>query len=155
MSAGTDPEMRALVKRAVAEGAGQPGAFTFWDLSDDGLIRVRRQYLRMIEDGACRPSRARVDAWLASIRWVRLVRWCLHMRYGAVDEHLGTKSWDRYSRFGDAPAYSLALEIDRLRWSFRDHPRMPRRGTRRHILDWDRFAAEPHWLATAGQQAVA
>lgn len=137
-----DAETKALVKQAIAEGAGRAGAFTFWDLTDDGLLRVRKQYLRMIEDGQFNNHPEPVlRAWLASIRWVRLVRWCLHMRYGAVDEHLGTKSWDRYNRFGDAPAYSLALEIDRLRWSYRDHPRMPKGGTRRHILDWSRFQA--------------
>lgn len=144
-------EMRRLIKQAWAEEKA-PGGFTFWDLSDDGLIRVRRDYLRMLEDHPGQRS-AQIDRWLAKIRWVRLVRWCLHMRYGAVDEHRGTKSWDRYNRFGDAPAYSLALDLDRLRWSLRDHPKMPARGTRRHILDWERFGAEPHWLTTLGSAA--
>lgn len=145
-----DPELQALAKKATAEANGHPGAFTFWDLSDDGLVRMRRQYLRMIEDNPGRPH-AKIDAWLASIRWARLVRWCLHMRYGAVDEHLGTKSWDRYQRFGDAPTYSFALELDKLRWSYRDHPKMPKRGTLRHVIDWGRHGdVEPHWIATLG-----
>ena len=136
-------DTKNLVKRAKRESA-QPAAFTFWDLTDDGLLRVRRDYLRLIEDNAGRPH-AKIDAWLASIRWVRLVRWALHMRYGAVDEHAGTRSWDRYNRFDEAPTYSLALEIDKLRWSYRDH--LPTRGTRRHILDWDRLGdGEPHWI---------
>lgn len=149
MTAMHDDELRALAKQATEEAAREE-PFTFWDSSDDSLIRLRRDYLRMIEDNPGRPH-ATIDAWLASIRWVRLVRWCLHMRYGAIDEHLGTKSWDRYNRFGEPPAYSLALEIDRLRWSYRDHPNMPKRGTRRHILAWDKFTnTEPHPLLTLG-----
>lgn len=143
-----DPEMDRLVKQAVAE-AEAPHRFTFWDLSDDGLARTRRQYQRLIEDNG--PHR-QIDAWLAEIRWVRLVRWCLHMRYGAVDEHKGTKSWDRYSRFGEAPAYSFALDVDKLRWSYRNHPKMPKRGTLRHILAWDRFGnIDMHPLLTLGE----
>jgi len=80
-----------------------------------------------------------LDAWLASIRWVRLVRWCLHMRYGAVDDHLGTQSFDRYHRFGEAPGYTLARDLDYKRWELRD--RLPKRGLRRHVLDWDKFIA--------------
>lgn len=141
----SDAKLTELVKQAKREHA-EPHRFTFWDLTDDGLIRVRRDYLRLLEDNPGKRS-AQIEAWLASIRWVRLVRWCLHMRYGAVDEHRGTKSFDRYNRFGDAPAYSLALDIDKLRWSYRDHPKMPKRGTRRHIIDWDRLGdGQPHWL---------
>lgn len=143
-------EMAELIEQAKAEQAQSKG-FTFWDLTDDGLLRVRRDYRNALEDGR---KSGHYKEWLASIRWVRLVRWCLKMRYGAVDEHLGTKSWDRYSRFGDAPTYSLALEIDNLRWSLRDHPKMPARGTRRHILNWDKFGnAQPHWLTTFGVES--
>lgn len=142
-----DPELAELIAEAKREQS-ESRPFTFWDLPDEGLLNVRKQYLRMIEDNPGRPH-AQIDAWLASIRWVRLVRWALHMRYGAVDEHLGTKSWDRYNRFGEPPAYSLALDIDKLRWSYRDHPKMPARGTRRHVLNWDRFDdGQPHPLAT-------
>jgi hypothetical protein len=130
----TDPELAALVEQARREHE-TPHRFTFWDLTDDGLIRIRRDYLRLLEDNPGKKS-TQIDGWLVQIRRVRLVRWCLHMRYGAVDEHLGTKAWDRYNRFGDAPAYSLAIDIDKLRWSYRDHPKMPKRGTRRHILTW-------------------
>lgn len=135
-----DPDLRKLAEQATAE-AKEPRGFTFWDLADDGLLRVRREYLRMIEDNPGR-AHAKIDAWLASIRWVRLVRWCLHMRYGAVDDHIGTHSWDRYNRFGDAPSYTLARNIDYKRWELRDHPRMPKRGLRRHIIDWDRFVED-------------
>lgn len=129
-------EVKSLVKKAIAEGAGKPGAFTFWDLTDDGLIRVRRQYLRMIEDGQfTNHPEPLLRVWLANIRWVRLVRWCLHMRYGAMD--LGTESFDRYNRFGEAPSYALALSMDYLRWSLRDRIHLP--GLRGHILDWSRF----------------
>lgn len=144
-----DNEFKDLIAQAWKEYEA-PGRFTFWDLTDDGLTRVRRDYLRMLEDHPGQKS-AQIDRWLAQIRWVRLVRWCLHMRYGAIDEHLGTKSWDRCNRFGDAPAYSLALDIDKLRWSLRHHPKMPKRGTRRHILNWDKFGdGKPHWLTTLG-----
>jgi hypothetical protein len=122
-----DPQLRALTEQAVVEAKEAKG-FTFWDLTDDSLLRVRRQYQRMIEDN---PGRAhgQIDAWLASIRWVRLVRWCLHMRYRAIDDHLGTHSFDRYHRFDDPPSYTLARDMDYYRWQV----------GARHIIDWDRW----------------
>jgi len=143
MSARLDEETAALVKQAKRE-AEQPHRFTFWDCSDDSLIQLRRQYLRMIEDNPDR-KHAMIDGWLASIRWVRLVRWCLRMRYGAVDEHLGTKEWFRYLKHDEPPAYSLALRLDQMRWELRD--KLPSRGTRRAILDWSKIPHEPSLYA--------
>lgn len=124
-----DSEIRELSKRATAEAA-EAKPFTFWNLSDDALLRIRRQYLRLIEDNPGRPH-AQIDAWLASIRWVRLVRWCLKMRYGAVDDHVGTHSYDRYYRFDERPSYALAREMDYRRYELGG----------RHIIDWGRFLA--------------
>lgn len=141
MNAGQDAEIKALVKRAIEEGAGQPGKFTFWDLTDDGLARVRREYERMIEDRAFGTYSEKVLlGWLAQVRLVRMVRWCLKMRYGAVDEHRGTKSFDRWYRFGEAPAYSLARGIDIYRWQVRE--RVQLRGLNGPIINWSLFQQE-------------
>ena len=43
-------DMDGLIKKARLEHA-TPATFSFWDLSDEGLLRVRRDYLRMLFNG--------------------------------------------------------------------------------------------------------
>jgi hypothetical protein len=82
----------------------------FADLTDDGLVRVQRDYRRAIEDGA---DAALYAAPIRTARTIQLVRLTLRMRYGAT--FLGTHQPDRYLRHGEAPSYWLAMQIDKHR----------------------------------------
>lgn len=93
-------------------------------LDDEALANYMRRLRREIEDG--------IRAEMNEVLWVRarrlqLARFRLRMRYGAVDEHRGTGSYDRWYRLDEAPTYGLAALMDRERW---------RLGIGRHVLDW-------------------
>jgi len=125
----------------VAEGSGwmdaqgvhhRPihGAFSLRDLTDDGLTRLEKQRRRAVEDGMPVP-----DAAIREVRAVRIMRLLLRMRYGAVDNHVGTHSYDHWYRLDKAPSYDLALLMDHGRWCL----------GRRHVLSWNSaMAARKH-----------
>lgn len=109
--------------------APDPARIGIADLTDEGLARYMRGLRRDIEDGI----RVGVsEALWARARRLQLARLRLRMRYGAVDEHAGTTSYDRWYRLDEAPTYGLAALMDRERW---------RLGMGRYVLDW---AASEH-----------
>jgi hypothetical protein len=108
-------------------GHDQP--FGLWDQTDDSLSRLRRQHLRVAADLARDGdlTQARREWWMArEIRDHQHMRFRLRMRYGAVDDHEGTTSYDCYQRHDEPPGYALALFMDSTR----------ARLGRRHVLDW-------------------
>lgn len=105
------------------------GVFTLWDQTDDSLVRLRRHHRRAASDLAeeGRLTEARREWYQAEeIRLHQLQRFQLRMRYGAVDNHVGTDSYDCYLRHDEAPTYWLALSMDGTN----------ARLGRRHILRW-------------------
>lgn len=119
------------------EMLGMDRDFDLWDQADDSLVRLRRQHLRRAADFARgdigpldaepRLRQARREWYQAEeIRLHQQQRFQLRMRYGAIDDHLGTTSYDCYIRHNEAPAYALALFMDSARAAH----------GRRHILDW-------------------
>lgn len=116
----TDPGYSALC-RAYDEAMQRP--FGLIDLADDSLVRVARQLRRRIEDGEPEAKHAKE---LRAIKVQQLSRLALRMRYGAVDNHVGTDVYDRYHRLDEAPSYNLAAHMDRER---------ARLGWR-HVLAW-------------------
>lgn len=108
-------------------GHDQP--FNLWDQTDDGLVWLRRQHQRAASDfgrdgDVVRGSRE----WFMAreIRDHQHMRFRLRMRYGAVDDHAGTTSYDCYVRHDEPPAYALALLMDSTN----------ARLGRRHVLRW-------------------
>jgi hypothetical protein len=88
-------------------------------LDDESLARYIRALRRNIEDGLRAPMNI---VLLRKARQEQLARFCLRMRYGAVDNHLGTDSYDRYYRLGERPTYQLAAHMDWTNWSPRSPP---------------------------------
>lgn len=102
-----------------------PAQIGIAQLTDEGLARYMRALRRDIEDG--------IRVGVSQVLWARarrlqLGRFRLRMRYGAVDEHAGTTSYDRWYRLGEAPTYGLAALMDREHW---------RHGSGRHVLNWE------------------
>ncbi len=95
------------------------------DLTDDALIRLRRTYQRGIEDGIS--GSHTYPRYIRAIRTLQGSRLRLKMRYGAVDDHVGTHIYDHYYRLDAAPSYKLATKMDHSRWQL----------GRSHVLDWD------------------
>lgn len=101
------------------------GAYGLLDQADDSLRRLRRTFLREASDLAeggylDRARRASDEAQL--IRRHQMARFRLRMRYGAVDDHLGTPNFDCWYRHDAAPTYRLAAAMDRARqWQGRSH----------------------------------
>lgn len=103
--------------------------FDLWDQTDDSLARLRRQHRRAAADYARDGdlARGRREWFMArEILDHQLQRFRLRMRYGAVDDHRGTTSYDCYLRHDEAPAYALALLMDSIN----------ARLGRRHVLTW-------------------
>ena len=101
--------------------ATTPGPFTIRDLDDEALATQAKRHRRAREDGLPVP-RSVTD----TIRTEQLIRFCLRMRYGAIDNHLGTHSYGRWYRLDEPPSYALAMQMDHTRW----------RLGQRHILTW-------------------
>jgi hypothetical protein len=99
------------------------------DLTDDGLTRLARTYRHAIEDGGSAKMYGRL---LEVIRRQRLSRMRLKMRYGAVDNHAGTDSYDRWYRLDEPPTYRLAAVMDHQRFLL----------GQRHVLAWTTEAGE-------------
>lgn len=122
------------------------------DLTDEGLARVARQYVRMIEDAeddakqypwrtdqAARTVReARVHA--SRVRELQKSRFRLRMRYGAVDNHVGADQPQRVYAHGEPMTYRLAAAIDLYRC----------RAGLSHVLAW----AAPRWPSGVPARAV-
>ncbi len=109
--------------------------FGLWDQTDDSLARLRRHHQRraadLARDGELKQARRE---WFMGreVRDHQLMRFRLRMRYGAVDDHVGTTSYDCYLRHDEPPAYALALLLDSTN----------ARLGRRHVLTWaDRKAS--------------
>lgn len=112
------------------------GMFGLWSLDDAGLARIRRQHLRAAADfarGDMGPdpagdlTQARREWYMArEIHDHQLMRFRLRMRYGAIDDHLGTTAYDCYIRHDERPSYGLALFMDSTK---------ARLGLR-HVLQW-------------------
>jgi hypothetical protein len=94
------------------------------DLTDEGLARALRGFERGIEDGIA--GARRYPSLIAAIRVQQLSRFRLRMRYGAVDNHVGTDVYDRYYRHREAPTYRLAAHMDHARWKL----------GKSYVLDW-------------------
>jgi hypothetical protein len=92
-------------------------------LTDDALARFMRTCQRAIEDGQQTEMYARL---LAKARGQYLARFALRMRYGAVDNHIGTDSYDRWYRLDEPPTYRFAAGMDLWRAQH----------GQRHILVW-------------------
>lgn len=108
---------------------GHDKPFDLWDLTDDGLARMRRALLRetsdLARDGDLTNARRR---WFEAreIHDHQLIRFRVRMRYGAVDDHVGTTSYDCFIRHDEAPSYALALFMDAARAN----------SGRTHVLKW-------------------
>lgn len=103
--------------------------FDLWDQTDDSLVRLRRHYRRAAADSVRDDNlvQARRDWYQAEeIRLHQHQRFQLRMRYGAVDDHIGTTVYDCYVRHDEPPSYALALAMDSTN----------ARLGRRHILRW-------------------
>lgn len=108
---------------------GHETPFNLWDQADDSLVRLRRHYARAAADFARDGDlvRGRREWFQAEeIRLHQHQRFRLRMRYGAVDDHVGTTVYDCYVRHDEAPSYALALFMDSTN----------ARLGRRHILRW-------------------
>lgn len=131
-----DPGRTALY-RAYDEATQRP--FGLIDLADDSLVRVARQLRRRVEDGE--PG-AKFAKQLRAIKVQQLSRLALRMRYGAVDNHVGTDVYDRYHRLDEPPTYNLAAHMDRER---------ARLGWR-HVLAWPPEELSGRWLWRSPEQ---
>lgn len=108
---------------------GMDRSFDLWDQADDSLDRLRRHFCRAAADFARDGNlvRARREWHQAEeIRLHQQQRFQLRMRYGAVDDHVGTTVYDCYVRHDEPPSYALALFMDSTN----------ARLGRRHILRW-------------------
>lgn len=118
----------APIARTLLGGLDRP--FDLWDQTDDSLVRLRRHHLRRASDLVTDQGdekQARRERYMArEVHDHQLMRFRLRMRYGAVDDHIGTTSYDCYIRHDEAPAYALALYMDASR---------ARLGMR-HVFDW-------------------
>lgn len=108
---------------------GLHAPFDLWDQTDDSLARLRRQHLRAASELAREDDlrQARREWWMGrEVRDHQLLRVQLRMRYGAVDDHRGTSSYDCWLRHDEPPGYTLAMLIDSAR----------ARAAKSHMLHW-------------------
>lgn len=120
------PEFASAPCRRLWGVGGMTRPLSLRDQTDDGLARLRKQVERAVEDGIATPVR------VGPIKDEQHRRLRLRMRYGAVDNHVGTDDVHRWAAHDEAPSYALAAWMDLGRCV----------AGRRHVLDW---SAEPRF----------